>query len=259
MSGTAIPSFYTTSPAYAQFVANIFLTSLGIHSTDPEEIHQELIETPIEKIIEANKFVLDQIGTVNFFPVIESRLPGVTTVLDEDTEVSIAKGRGNDIPLLVGFTTAECEVFRPRFEQLDILTRLKNPLTVLSPSITFSVPPAVALERAMKVEDRYFDGEPDLDSFIKVCSDTYFVYPALKLAQYRQATGGAPVFLYQFGFEADYSVIKEALKLNYTGATHIEDLTNIFFVKSVRVAHSTWDDHMKDLMATFVTNFMKCR
>lgn len=259
MSGTAIPTFYTTSPVYAQFVANILLTSLGINATDPEEIHQQLIATPIEKINEANKFVLEQTGIASFFPVIESPQPGVTMVLDEDTEVLLAQGRGNDIPLLVGFTTAECEVFRPRFEQIDILARLKNPLTIVPPTVTFSVPPAFALEKAKKIEERYFNGTPDLDGFLKVCSDSYFEYPALKLAQYRQATGGAPVYMYQFGFEADYSVIKEALKLNFTGATHIEDLTNIFLVKSVRVAHSTWDDHMKALMTTFVSNFMCCR
>lgn len=61
-----------------------------------------------------------------------------------------------------------------------------------------------------------------------MATDFYFVYPSLKLAEERAADGGAPLFLYRFAYEADYSVLKAASNLTYSGAGHAEDLTFVF-------------------------------
>lgn len=265
MSGTGIPSFYTTSPAYAKLVATLFVSSLGINATDPEEIHRQLIATPIEDIVESNKQLQEKFGLVVFTPVVETPFPDVTTILDEEPEILISKGTGTNIPLLIGFTNMECETLRHNFEKFDILTQIEmNPLLILSPNLIFKLPPQSALELAQKVDKRYFDGAPTMDKYIKGCSDTYYVYPAIKLAEKRAAMGGAPVFLYQYSYEADFSVIKESMGLDFKGAGHIEDMTFVFRANAMEgvrgFSQRTQNDkRMANQMTTFVKNFMCCK
>ncbi|CAH2094933.1 unnamed protein product [Euphydryas editha] len=264
MSGTGLPNFFTSSPAYAELVANSFLSNLGINATDPEDIHRQLIATPIEDIMESNKLLQEYFGLVVFAPVVETPFPGVTTILDEDPEILMAKGCGINIPMLVGFTNAECETFRHNFEKFDILSRLKeNPLLMLSPSLIFKLPPKNALDLAQKVNKRYFDGVPTLDKYIKSCSDAYYIYPAIKFAKIRASMKGAPVFLYQYSYEADFSVIKESMDLDYKGAGHIEDMTFIFRANAMEDVKgfsppTQQDKLMANWMTTFVKDFIDC-
>ncbi|XP_050353906.1 juvenile hormone esterase-like [Nymphalis io] len=264
MSGTGIPSFFTTSPAYAEVVANLFLSNLGINATDPDDIHRQLIDTPLQDIMEANKQIQDQIGIIAFLPVVESSFSGVTTILDNDPDVLLSKGSGKNIPLIVGFTTKECELFRPNFEKMDILKRIKeNPLLLLSPNLIYKVPIKVALDLAQRVDKRYFDGAPTMDKYIKSCSDTYYVYPAMKLAERRVLMHGAPVFLYQYSYEPDFSVMKESRGLEFKGATHVEDMTFVFRANAMDGVKgfsppTRKDELMANWMTMFVKNFMYC-
>ncbi|XP_049877838.1 juvenile hormone esterase-like [Pectinophora gossypiella] len=258
MSGTAMPVFFTTSPLYAQSMANAFITGLGINSTDPDDIHQQLLKMPLEKIMEMNKLLQDQNGLGVFYPVVESRLPGVKRILSDDPELLLQNGTGNDIPLLLGFTDVEAETFRKRFEEIDMVSRINdNPLVVVSPTVTTSVPTQVAFARAMQIEQRYFNGTPSMDQYVKLVTEQFFHYTALKVADYRSRTDGAPVFLYQFPYDADFSLLRTALGVNYTGAAHIEDMTYLFHCNSVRVPYSDSDYDMKRLMNQYVVNFMR--
>ena len=72
MSGVAIGGFYTTSPAYAATVAQMFLGQVGINSTDADEIHDQLVAMPLEKIMEANRVVQFKTGVISFAPVVET-------------------------------------------------------------------------------------------------------------------------------------------------------------------------------------------
>ncbi|XP_049877839.1 uncharacterized protein LOC126375040 [Pectinophora gossypiella] len=257
MSGTAIPAFFTTSPLYAQYMANAFLTGLGITSTDPDDIHQQLVKMPLEKIMWMNKLLIDQNGLVVFYPVAEAIHPGVKRILSDDPEILIQNGVGKEIPLLVGFTDVEAESFRRRFEELDMVSRIdNNPLLVLSPTVIFSLPQEVAFARAKKVKQRYFDSTPSMDQYVKLATEYYFQYPALKLAEYRQRSG-TPVLQYQFSYNADYSPLRTALHLNYTGAGHVDDMTYLFHCNSVRVPKSDRDEYMKRLMNYRVVGFMR--
>lgn len=265
MSGIGTRSYFTTSPAYAKFVADLFLSSVGINATDPEDIHQQLIAMPIEKIMEVNKQIQEKFGIVAFLPVVETPVPGFTTILDDDPETLLSKGFGKNIPLLIGFTNAECEIFRPIFEKIDILGSLKeNPLLILSLNLIYKLPPKVAVDAAQKVESRYFDEEPTMDKYIQSCSDTYYVYPAIKLTGKRALMEGAPVFLYQFSYEADFSVIKESKGLQFKGAGHIEDQTFILRANALEgikgfSPRTRKDQYMVDQMTTFVKNFICCK
>ncbi|XP_045533089.1 juvenile hormone esterase-like [Pieris brassicae] len=265
MSGTAISSFYTSSPIYAQFVAKLFLTSLGINTTDAEEAHHQLTQLPIEQIMQANKLVQDQIGMTAFFPVVETTLPGVTTIIDDDPAVLLANGVGRDLPLLVGFTSAECETFRTNFDNLDMLARIQeNPLMMLPIDLIYKLPPKVSLASAQKLEKRYFNKAPTMDKYVNACSDMFYVYPALQLAKMRMSTvDAAAMFLYQFSYDAVFNVIEKAMGIRFDGAAHIEDLTFIFRTNSLQnwpgfSPPANEDRTISVWMTNFVQNFMNC-
>ncbi|CAH2233192.1 jg13123, partial [Pararge aegeria aegeria] len=264
MSGTGITSFFTTSPVYADVVANLFLSHLGLNASDPENVHQKLVKLPLRDIMGANKLVQDTFGLIAFLPVVESPFPKFTTILDTDPEILLSKGRGKHIPLIIGSTDKECETFRANFEKFDILHRIKeNPTLILSPDIVFKVPPKIALEMAKRTVKRYFDGEPTMDKYLKSCTDTFYVYPAIKLAEKRALLDGAPVFLYQFTYTADFSPIKESKGLKFKGSGHVEDMTFIFRTNSLESRKgfsppTHEDQHMSDWMTKFIKNFMNC-
>ncbi|XP_063627722.1 juvenile hormone esterase-like [Cydia splendana] len=260
MSGAGSRNFFTTSPAYAQTVSELFLGYLGINSTDPEEVHQKLIVLPLEQIIKAEIQIQDYTGLLAFSPVVESEHPGVNIILDSDPEVLQAQGRGKDIPFIIGFTNAECETFRPRFEQIDIVERIKNmPALVVPLGVTYTTPPAELPSKIASIQEEYFSESLDMDTFLSFCSEAHFVYPALKLAKTRAANKGAPVFLYRFAYNADNSVYKKALNLTYVGAGHSEDLTFVFRANHVLgdTIESAADSGMITKMTAYFANFMR--
>lgn len=265
MSGTAVPTFYTSSPVYASMAATRFLTILGINSTDPDVIHDQLVNTPLKDILNANSAYQYESGLVSFVPVIEAKYPGVTRILDDKPISLIKEGRGKNLPLIVGFANAECEFFRRRLLYIDILRRIKeNPLVILRFGIPFSTAPNVALELAKKVIKRYFHGNLTIHEYLNVCSDTLFKYPAFKVAEWRAEMNAAPAYLYQFSYESDYSVVKAGLRLQYNGAAHVEDLTFIFRENAILGGENSFpprnsDNFMKAWMTQFVVNFIRCK
>ncbi|XP_028171865.1 juvenile hormone esterase-like isoform X1 [Ostrinia furnacalis] len=259
MSGVAVQSFYSASPVYAQLVAGFFLSALNITSTDYDEVHDQLVELPIDVLIAASRVVIDTTGLTSFVPVVETPYANFTTILSEYPETLQANGNGKHIPLVIGFTSNECETVRPRLVQVDIVAAIQeNPLFVLSPELVYSFPSNVTAEMANKVLARYFRATPTMDEYIKLCTETLFQYPAIKLAQARAASGGAPAFLYKYAYEADYSVVKESLNLTFSGAGHYEDFFRIFKVNSWPVLASNADEAMTgwmtDIMETFIKN-----
>nr|XP_021191902.2 juvenile hormone esterase [Helicoverpa armigera]WRX05975.1 CCE020a [Helicoverpa armigera] len=264
MSGTGISSFFSMSPAYAAHISNQLLFVLGIKDTDPEEIHRKLIDLPAEKLSDANAALLEQFGLTTFVPTVEFPLPGVTTIIDDDPEILIAKGRGKNIPLLVGFTSTECETFRNRLINFGFVNKIKdNPAIIIPPRVLLMTPPQLVMDLKESIERRYYNDSISIDNFVKSCSDGFYEYPALKLAQKRAETGGAPLYLYRFAYEGQSSIIKEVMELDYDGAGHIEDLTYVFRTNSVveapgATAPSKDDVKMKNLMTSYFVNFMKC-
>lgn len=263
MSGTALPTFYALTPNYASYIASLFLNkTLVLPTNDPDEIHRQLVDMPIDKIMEANKQLMAVMGITTFFPVIEAPLPGVTRIIDDDTEILLRNGRGKDVPLLIGHTDVECESFRPAFENIKLLTRIaQNNLTLLPLNVVFSniFKPEALRPYVEKIAKIYFNGHVTMDNYIHLCTQSFFEYPALKVAQYRRESGGAPAYMYRFSYNPDHSVLKKAWRLNYSGAAHIEDLSLVFQINSIDVESSINDDIMKNIMTNFIVNFIRCK
>ncbi|CAH0690427.1 unnamed protein product [Spodoptera exigua] len=265
MSGSAIPAYYTVSPIYAKQAATRFLTILGTNSTDPDLIHDKLVRTPLEDILNANTVFQYESGLATFVPVREDQRLENERIVDDDPITLIEQGRGKEYPMIVGFSNNECEFFKRRLLYLDILGRIKaNPLLILRLEIPFTTLPNVALALANKVIDWYFHGKLNIKDYLEVCRDTLFMYPAFKVSEWRaKMHDAAPVYLYQFAYEADFSAVKAGLNLEYNGTAHVEDLTNIFRENALLDDRQSFppvnrDDSMKDWMTQFVIEFMNC-
>lgn len=256
MSGTAIPSYYTTSPAYAQQMSAAFLTILGLNGTDYDSVHDRLVQMPINELYNAS-YQLTRHAFFTFLPVQESVLPGVTNIIADDPVTLLSNGYGDDIPLVVGFTSSECESFRPRVIDIDVVGQyLANPLTAVNPHSLFTLPYNETKVIAERIAERYYGAEPTIDKYIKLCSDSLFAYPTLKFIRDRSARGGTPVYLYKFSYEAEQSIIKLAFDLEFSGAAHIEDTFNIFKVNSFSVPRNAADDSMRKWMSHLFANFV---
>lgn len=265
MSGTAIESFYAASPENAAMIAKAFLSNLGINSTDSVCIHKQLTELPLENIMESFTIVQHDFGTTSFSPVVEGAYPGVTRILEDYPSELLARGRGSEYPLLLGFTNHEFEFSRWLNINFDMVKRVEQDHTLLLfPPLRFRVPEDVQSQLADRVYDRCFKGNATMDELIECQSDINIIYATFKLAELR-AIQGAPAYLYQYSYESERSLIEEGLWITYDGASHIEDLTYVFRVNSLLDKHivsfppKNTDDQMKNWMTTFVTNFMQCR
>ncbi|XP_047994239.1 juvenile hormone esterase-like isoform X2 [Leguminivora glycinivorella] len=260
MSGTAGSGFFTTRPSYAQNVKESFLKVLGINSTDADEIHRQLVALPAQALVDANSVLLASSGFVVFSPVVESQFNGVKRILDNDPDVLVGLGRGSQYTTLLGFTNNECASFRHRLDEVDIIgTIKKNPITILPAKLMYSVSPARQAVDAQKMMDRYFDGNPSMEDYIPACSDSFFIYPTLKLAKARSMIG-APLYLYKFSFSSSFVPVKRAFGIDYGGAGHMDDLSYVLRVNSMLkdTMLNPRDEEMKDWMTRIVAKFVVC-
>nr|ARM65394.1 putative antennal esterase CXE23 [Ectropis obliqua] len=265
MSGTAHPNYFSTSKAHAKNVANRLLTALGINSTDTDEIHERLTQEPLINLMYALNIVQSKgdVILLNLVPVVESKFPDVTTVIDDDPFALMREGRGREYPLVVGFTTGEFNYFKLQILSSDIVKRLENDATILLPARLRDHFPRKEQERlANEMKKWYFKKEVTLDEAILSYSDMYYVQPALAVAEWR-SYWGAPVYLYQFAYESERNIIKEANWCKYTKVAHVEDLTYLFRINSLLQDYVAFppknnDDLMKEWLPTLFTNFARC-
>lgn len=257
MSGVALPLTYTSSPAYAQQISASFLTILGLNGTDYDTVHDRLVQMPIGEIYNAS-YLLTRQTFVTFLPVQEYELPGVTAIIADDPETLLAKGYGDDIPLVAGFTSSESETMRPRLIDIDVVGKyIENPLTIVNPHSLFTLPQNETVEIAEKIGEKYYGGEPDIDKYIKQLSDSSFAYSTLKFVRDRSARGGAPVYFYKYSYEAEQSIIQLAFDIKFSGAGHIEDMFDVFKVNSFSGLDSAVDENMRQWMTYLLANFVR--
>lgn len=266
MSGTAMPSYFTTSPAYAAEVSDVFLGLLGINCTDPVLIHEELVKMPLLKLMQANAELQFQTGAVSFSIVVESKFRGIPQILHKDPMTLIAEGCGKEYPALISYTNNEAAALRWPIIEKNTLQKIKDNNIVLLPQrLVTSLPDDIRAEVADKIDARYFKGNYSMDNLVRYYTDMMFKHPALKVAEWRAAKGGAPTYMYQFAYDFIFSPVKAAHWIDYRGSAHMDDLLCVFRVNSMLKNHNifqppiTSDDAMKRWMVYLIVNFMICK
>lgn len=263
LSGYAFPSYYTVSPGYAKDIATAYLKKLNITTTDSREIYQQLIRLPLLTLMEANNALQSDTEEVSFAPVVETREhPTITRILDDFPLTLIARGRGKDYPTVLAYTNNEMAVRKFFFQRKGYLSFLnKNPSHIVSPRLKYILNKEQLAKVTSKIYDRYFKGGTTLAEVVDYYTDVHFKYPALKLAEWKESIGGAPMFNFKFSYESDYSPVKAAHWVDFRGAGHMEDLTFVFRVNSMLGNYRafpprTKDDVMKIWMVFLTVNFM---
>lgn len=265
MSGTAIPNFFTAIPDYSKSLADKYFEIIGYNTTDADQRYRILTTLRLSEIMAANNILQAQTGLVSFVPTLDPKCENFTQVLDDTPLSLITQGRGKQLPMLIGFVENEAQTFKWILHTVDIVSRVeRNPLLLLSPRIPLTYA-SEAPKYAQRIKEYYSNGTLSVDDVINVFTDTYFQYPSLKTALWRAAMlNAAPVYLYQYSYPSEISMIKEGIYLSYDGAAHIEDLTYVFRTNTIlgsRVSFppKTRDEKMRAWMTNMVLNFMRCR
>ncbi|KAL4720272.1 hypothetical protein ACJJTC_002866 [Scirpophaga incertulas] len=261
MSGNGISGFLSSTPAYKKVIRNLFLEKMGLNpDEDPEELHRQLVKAPVENILRANEELMNLFGFVTFAPVVENSFDGITPMLDDEPEALVDRGRGGSIPLLMGFTDSEAETFRPRLTELDIVGRLEaTPSAAVPARLAYQTPEQMMPDVINLLHRRYFSNGVDMDSYIRLCSDTFFIYPTLKLLV-KRVEAAQPTRVFRFSYVGQRSALRVAWNITFSGAGHAEDLTYIFRPNSVFAPDEQLpeeDLEMVDRMTDLVTNFVK--
>lgn len=260
MSGTAY-SFIGPSPLNAALLAYSLTKYLKINTTNADEIFIKLLTMSAADITDAATMILDERGIMNFNPVIESIHDNINAVLPDDIDRLIEKDNAMDVPKILGFTENEAISFRKRFEDINILKTINEMPTVLVPlNLIFKLSEENILKVIHMIKSKYFSEEPSMDEFIRYCSDIYFKYPILKVAE--KSIGN--VYLYKFSYHGNASSILQDAGLyscnNTTfcnAAGHMEDLLYIFEAHSGKVFYGKEDITLKNGLTTLFSNFVK--
>ncbi|XP_028177928.1 juvenile hormone esterase-like [Ostrinia furnacalis] len=266
-SGQGIVSFFSYSAGYRDVVNALFFTEMRIPYLilSPKQIHDQLVKAPIEKILAANKVILDIFGVTSFAPTIEKPQENFTTMISEDPEILYEEGIGKEYPVLLGFANNESHSFTNRFLELNMPTTLTlAPVLIVPLNLVFSANPLILPILLAKQRSEYVKFiRVTLDDFMRALIDMDYLYLAQRLSLQRLAVGAAKTYMYQFTYTGKHSPIKESFGLNFTGAGHVEDITYFFRVNSFLgpitdedEMSGTTDGEMKELMTTSIANFV---
>ncbi|XP_028165569.1 juvenile hormone esterase-like [Ostrinia furnacalis] len=262
LSGTAIANFVAVSPLYSALMAKIFLLYMGLNILeDPEIIHQQLISAPMSRILDANRFLLDQFGLVSFCPVIETPTENFTAILLKDPEYLLDEGRGKNSPLLLGYTNNESQTYKARLRSvnLEAKTKLLPPLIVPT-NLLFSSNPLTVPILTLNILNEYFNNSIiTLDTFADVVTDSFYKYPVYRIVEKRIKTRAAPTYYYDFSYHGIRSIVKEVMREDFPGAGHLEDITYFFRVNSFQgpmVVNELRQDDLDSMMREFMTRLI---
>ncbi|KAJ0173409.1 hypothetical protein K1T71_010558 [Dendrolimus kikuchii] len=252
-SGSAIDTFYSRSRSYADTMANSLRAQIPGASDDPEEFYEQLVNMNINELMAA------------YTPVQISNIVALGPVIDEQFPSSIqslVEGKDTKYPMVISGTNNEMQFIKNVPAVRGLLELLKTkPELILSPGHYYTLTSDEATERGKAVISKYLKEGYDLDDVLAVASEEYITYPIRKLMQIKAKLGGEPTYVMRFSYEADDSVIKNGVYLNYTGAVHCEDETYILksYLRGEKDSYppTTTDEQMIDMMTTMLANFAK--
>lgn len=266
LSGNAISNFFSYSPIYSALIAKLFLVYMGINVLeDPESIHQRLITAPMGSLLEANRFLLDQLGLVTFTPVIETPAKNFTAILPRDAELLLDEGWGKENPILFGVCSNEAQTYKKRLAAVNLETKLRLlPQLTVPLNLLFTSNPLMVPALTFNVLDEYYNNSLiTLDQFCNVITDSFYKYPVLRAIEKRVKTGSGPTFQYEFSYHGQKSIVKEVLKTEFPGAGHLEDITYFFRLNAVQgplvaneLTQNDPDSMMREWMTRLITNFI---
>uniref|UniRef100_A0A1L8D6R0 Carboxyl/cholinesterase-020a n=1 Tax=Plutella xylostella TaxID=51655 RepID=A0A1L8D6R0_PLUXY len=258
MSGVAYPAFFTTSRVYSDVLAYSYLSLLGIRTEDPEVIQRDITAASVSRSLAVTKILQEMTLLGSFYPIVEKKIEGVKRLVDKDPDVLLGKGRGKDLPMLIGFTAAECETFKPNFIESDIVYKVPDTLILTVPICAlFMSSPSEIFKKNDTLVKKYMLDKPRLLGLVQLCSESLYSYPALYTALRRAEMNAADTYVYKFEYEGSTRPLERpGFPLN--GVGHGEDLLYVFKPNSkATVPWAPQDKRMREWMLNFFAHFIK--
>lgn len=200
---------------------------------------------------------------MQFCPVVEKKFPNVEPFLTEDSLNLLLENKVANIPMIIGYNTAEGLVSTSFFiKKIDIYNK------EMEYKVQREVVQRISKEKLKEFGDRlkqfYFNGKDLTEDMIlgmsALESDIHFVYNINRYAHLYSAITKAPVFMYNFGFESELNIMKTVTGMtDFKGACHADDL---FYLYSSKMTKDLLLENPKlmekvDIITKLWTNFAK--
>ncbi|XP_020293908.1 esterase E4-like [Pseudomyrmex gracilis] len=241
----------------------------GKDSQDPVEVAEFLRTIPAAAIAKAqhkvsNKLTANYVSSlITFGPTIDKTaktpfLPcAVSKLLDN----------GNNIPIIVGYTSHEYIMFI-RDTDKKFLEAKEAEIPNYVAKVANTQDPEKIKQLTELINQRYFQTKPSSENmmpYIRFWSDLHFDIPAKSLADYRRKKNQAPTYLYRFSYVGDEITSTKLMgnKFASLGASHSDETSYLFYKPACKTdnpeppAIGTEDRKVMEILTTLWTNFAK--
>uniref|UniRef100_A0A8W7NZG4 Carboxylic ester hydrolase n=1 Tax=Anopheles atroparvus TaxID=41427 RepID=A0A8W7NZG4_ANOAO len=265
-SGSALHSWglQPNPRKYADRLAAAF----SLPSTDTAAMVAGLKQIPYRDLVVAGMVepeVPMLLHPFDFAPVVEPADAPEPIALDRRPIEMIEDGSYNPIPMIAGFTDLD-SLFVAVAELIvnpGVFDAFNNNPHLLVPffwNIAQGSPESAAVSQAFK--QYYWQGQSIsiaiLAEFSLFMTDYQFAYPQLEMAK-RHALRSS-VYVYQFSYEGDLNLFKQATGMPIPGAVHGDDLCYLFDTPDLRTEEIPQTSHaitVRNRMLRMWTNFAK--
>lgn len=238
--------------------------ALGIKTTDSAELVQKLSEFHAKDLIAAADEVSKSLNGLGgnlaaFVPSIEADL-GQDMFLPNDPWVLLKNGQVTDVPLMTGLLADEAAYFAQMM--LDHIEMINTQPELFLPSNLNITDPDARKMHGESLRKFYFGDRQvtreNVNEFTKLLSDSFFNAGVIMALDFIKAKNSAPIYLYQFNYEATFGFMKHLFGIT-DGVAHGDELGYLFYAGAFKNLPEPGSsaERMTSVMTKLWTNFAK--
>ncbi|XP_033332359.2 esterase FE4 [Megalopta genalis] len=238
--------------------------ALGIKTTDSAELVQKLSEFHVKDIIAASGEVTKSLNGLNghlyaFVPSIEADL-GQDIFLSNDPWTLLKNGQVADVPLMTGVVVDEGIQFAQNM--LNHIELLNTEPELFLPDDLNITDPVMKTMHGQCLKKFYFGDKQvtkeDMNDFTKMIGDTFFNAGEILALDLIKAKSSAPIYLYQFNYEAPFGFMKHLSGIT-DGVVHGDEMGYLFYSGAFKNLPEPGSsaEKMTNIMTKLWTNFAK--
>ncbi|XP_064213262.1 alpha-esterase like protein E1 isoform X1 [Tribolium castaneum] len=229
---------------------------------DEEKIYERLMKLPVDELFKLQEKIVSFLNIYAskhraFAYVVEKISDGF---LSEEPIDIISNGKFQQLPFMIGYTTAETWGFdslRP-----DDWPGAKNLEDSIPWTLGFKTGSPESQVMTEKIKKFYCGGHIPttikLETKIAIHTDANFVFGVYKTALSHFSKSQAPTYLYRFSAETELNVMRQFYKIKIPGVVHCDDIGYLFKnVASPRIKPGSKEEVLLKKVVKLWTNFAK--
>ncbi|XP_072938579.1 juvenile hormone esterase-like [Epargyreus clarus] len=215
---------------------------LGITTDSPNELLQFLRDMPVSSLIKIQLPILgkqheDLADSIFFGPVIEKEHLNIEKFITEEPTNLIKNGKLANVPIMVGYTSAEGIEIGKRLAGIAGFLSMKG--AVVPRELKLKWAPEKILEIDKKIRNYYFQDKEItpaiLQEYVNFETDRLFAYNIVRFARYH-VKNTSPVYLYKFTAETERNFTKKYYNMQeVAGVCHSDELPYLFNVTCINI------------------------